>query len=261
MTELKVLDLDASNLESAPCCGVKNRSHPGRQLKNCWMQKQFAEGLRAKVLLSPDGRHCGYMEYLPGEKAWRGVEASGYLFIHCVWTFYRKYQGQGAASTLVESCVEEARQKRMNGVAVVARKGPWLAGPGLFEKQGFETVDTAPPDYELMVLKFRRSAKLPKFKGEWDRKLKSFGKGLIIVRSDQCPHIAKFAGEIAGVAENEFGIKPRIVELKTAEDAQNAPTPYAVFAVIQDGRLLADHQISRTRFRNIMRKVVTTGLV
>ena len=67
MTELKVLDLDASNLESAPCCGVKNRSHPGRQLKNCWMQKQFAEELGAKVLLTPDGRQCGYIEYLSGK--------------------------------------------------------------------------------------------------------------------------------------------------------------------------------------------------
>ncbi len=119
------------------------------------MQKQFAEGLRAKVLLTPDGRQCGYIEYLPGEDAWRGVEAGG-----------------------------------------------------------FETVDAAQPDYELMVLKFRRWAELPKFKGEWDRKLESFGKGLTIVRSDQCPHIAKFAGEIAGLAENEFGIKPRIVRVE-----------------------------------------------
>ena len=31
-----------------------------------------------------------------------------------------------------------------------------------------------------------------------------------------------------------------------------APTPYAVFSVIHNGRILADHQISRTRFRNIM---------
>ena len=28
-----------------------------------------------------------------------------------------------------------------------------------------------------------------------------------------------------------------------------------VFAVIYDGQLLADHQISRTRFRNIMNKL------
>jgi hypothetical protein len=52
-----------------------------------------------------------------------------------------------------------------------------------------------------------------------------------------------------------------VVDLESWSDAQNAPTPYAVFALIYNGRLLADHQISRTRFRNIMSKCVTSGLV
>lgn len=27
----------------------------------------------------------GFIEYLPGEHAWRAVHADGYLFIHCLW--------------------------------------------------------------------------------------------------------------------------------------------------------------------------------
>ncbi len=54
----------------------------------------------------------------------------------------------------------------------------------------------------------------------------------------------------------EYGLKPKIVELKTHKDAQDAPTPYAVFAIILDGKLLVDHQISRTRFRSVMKKVL-----
>ena len=50
-------------------------------------------------------------------------------------------------------------------------------------------------------------------------------------------------------------MKPRIVEIKSCRQAQNAPTPYAVFAVLHDGRILADHQISLTRFRNIVKKL------
>jgi len=46
-----------------------------------------------------------------------------------------------------------------------------------------------------------------------------------------------------------------VVDLESWSDAQNAPTPYAIFALIYNGRLLADHQISRTRFRNIMKEV------
>lgn len=79
--------------------------------------------------------------------------------------------------------------------------------------------------------------------------------GLTIVRSDQCPHIAKFADEIAESAEREYGLTPRIVEIKSHREAQNAPTPFGVFAILYKGEIVADHQISRTRFRNIMRRV------
>jgi hypothetical protein len=143
----------------------------------------------------------------------------------------------------------------MHGVAVVARDGPWLAGAALFQKSGFEVVDTAPPDYQLLAWKLNLSSVNPAFKGGWERKLKRYNRGLTIIHANQCPHVAKFASEIAEAAEREYGLKPRVVELKTHTEAQNAPTPYAVFAVIHNGRLLADHQISRTRFRNIMKKV------
>jgi hypothetical protein len=143
----------------------------------------------------------------------------------------------------------------MNGVAALAREGPWLAGAGLYRANGFEEVESAPPDYRLLVRKFNPAAPNPCFQGEWDKKLKRYSRGLTIIRSSQCPHIAKFADDVAASAEVDYGIKPKIVELRSASEAQAAPTPYAVFAVIHNGRVLADHQISRTRFRNIMRKL------
>jgi hypothetical protein len=156
---------------------------------------------------------------------------------------------------MVEACVEDAKRAGMSGVAAIARDGPWLAGPALYLANGFTVVDQAPPDYQLLVRKLVPSAANPAFKGDWERKLKRYGQGLTIIRSNQCPHIAKFAGEIARSAETEYGLKPKIVELKSARQAQNAPTPYAVFSVIYNGRLLADHQVSRSRFRNLMRKL------
>jgi len=258
MTNLPVLvDLDPANVETLPCCGVKSLAHEGRCEKVRWMRTHFPKGLRAKVLLTPDKRQCGYVECLPGEYAWRAVDAPGYLFIHCVWTFYKRYQRRGLGGAMVQACVEQARQAGMHGVAAMAREGPWLAGTALFLANGFEVVDSAPPDYRLLVRKLNPAAPNPAFKGDWERKLKRYAKGLTIIRSRQCPHIAKFAGEIAETAESEYGIKPRMVELQSHREAQDAPTPYAVFAVIYNGRILADHQISRTRFRNIMRKITT----
>ena len=144
----------------------------------------------------------------------------------------------------------------MLGVAVIARDRPWLADSRIFLKNGSEVVDAAPPDYQLLVKRFRKSAPAPRFKGDWDKRLRKLGKGLTIIRADQCPHTAKFADEIAEMARTTYGIKPRTVELKTPRDARSAPTPYATFAIVYDGQLLADHQISRRRFGNIMDKLL-----
>ena len=52
-------------------------------------------------------------------------------------------------------------------------------------------------------------------------------------------------------------LEPRRVVLRSFREAQNAPTPYSVFSVIHDGTALSDHQISKTRFRNIMKRQLT----
>jgi len=137
----------------------------------------------------------------------------------------------------------------------MVRDGPWMADRRLFLANGFEVVDTAPPDYQLLARRFNAGGATPAFKKDWTRKLSRYKRGLTIIRSSQCPHIAKFAADIAETAKNEYHIAPTVIELKSFSDAQQAPTPYAVFALIHNGQLLADHQISRTRFRNIMNKL------
>jgi len=251
----RLVNVDATTFDTLPCCGIKDRAHPGRHEKYCWLQANAEFGLHAKELLAPDGEPCGYIEYLPGEFAWRGVDARGYMFIHCVWISSKRHQRKGWGSVLVEACLEDAKKVGMSGAAVMVRDGPWLADRRLFLANGFEPVDTAPPDYQLLVKKFDRGAANPAFKKGWDQKLAKWDRGLILIRSSQCPHIAKFATEIAQAAEEDYGIVPKVVDLKSWREAQEAPTPYAVFALIYNGRLLADHQISRTRFHNIMRKL------
>jgi GNAT superfamily N-acetyltransferase len=253
----RLIDVDAETFDSLPCCGIKSPSHPGRREKCCWLRDNAQFGLRAKAILAPDGKPGGYIEYVPGEFAWRGVNARGFLFIHCVWIQVKQYQRKGWGSILVNACIEEAKKADLSGVAVMVREGPWMAGRRLFLANGFVPVDSAPPDYELLAHRFDTRAEAPSFRKDYGRKLAQYGSGLTIIRSSQCPHIAKFAAEIAETAKNEYQIEPAVVELKSWRDAQQAPTPYAVFSVILNGRLLADHQISRTRFRNIMNKLVS----
>ena len=251
---LQVVEVTPERLGQLPCCGVKNTAHEGHRAKTAWLEEYLPRGLRARILLTEDNRQCGYIEYLPGEQAWRGVDAAGYMFIHCIWTFYKKYQHRGNAVRLVQACVDDARRAKMRGVAVVARKKPWLASGDLFVKCGFEVVDTAPPDYELLALKFRRNTPNPKLLPIPDNRPESYGSGLTIIRANQCPHAVKFAREIGEVAEREFQLKPKHVLLKSYQNARNAPTSYAVFSVILDGKVISDHQISKTRFRNLMKK-------
>ena len=250
----RLIDVDSSTFDSLPCCGIKDRSHPGRLEKYCWLCDNAKSGLRAKAIPGPGGKPGAYIEYIPGEFAWRGVNARGYLFIHCIW-IQTSVQRQGWGSLMVQACLDDARKSKMSGVAVMVREGPWMADRRLFQANGFVPVDSAPPDYELLAHKFNHRAASPTFQGDWDRKLARYGQGLTIIRSSQCPHIAKFAGDIAEAARKEYRIEPKLVELKSGHEAQQAPTPYAVFSLILDGRLLADHPISRTRFRNIMNKL------
>lgn len=257
MTEqIKMVDVNLENMSESPCCGIKNTEHKGFKQKANWLKTHFKKGFKAKVLYTEDNRQLGYIEYIPGQYAWRAVEADGYMFIHCLWTYWKKYKRKGYGKLLIQAAVDDAKKAKMRGVAVVARKRPWLAKSDIFLKNDFEVVDTAPPDYELLAKKFSKSAPDPKFKDNWGEKLKEYSQGLTIIRAEQCPHSAKFADDIADAAKNIYKLKTRIVELQTYKNAQNAPTPFAVFAIIYNGQILADHQISRTRFENIMKKVL-----
>lgn len=254
--EISIIEVTPENLYASVCCGIKDVEHEGHVLKAKWLEDYLDKGLKAKILFTADERQFGYIEYLPGEYAWRAVEAGGYLFIHCLWTFYKKYQKKGYGKRLIQSCIDDAKKAKMKGAAVVTRKRPWLANSDIFLKHGFEIVDTAPPDYELLVFKFKKSAVNPRFKGQWDEKVKKYGKGMTIIWAHQCPHTIRFANKIIDMAKNSYGLNPKIVELKTHQDAQEAPTPYAAFAIIYEGRLIADHQVSASRFENIMKKIL-----
>lgn len=256
-SHVRIIDVTADRLLQLPCCGITNIAHEGHVAKRSWLKRYLNKGLRARVLIGDDGRQCGYIEYAPGEYAWRAVNASGYMFINCVWTFYRKYQRQGHAKRLVRDCINDADKAGMRGVAVVARRKPWLAGSDLFLKCGFEVVDSAPPDFELLVFRIRGDEPLPRFRRISKPALRKWARGLIIIRSDQCPHTVKFAREISESAATEFGFDPNVVRITSARQARSAPTPYAAFSVIHNGRLLADHQISRTRFRSVMKKALS----
>lgn len=127
-----------------------------------------------------------------------------------------------------------------------------MAGKDLFLKNEFKSVASAKPSYELMVKTLKKGA-LPKFKG-WEEQLSKY-QGLNIIYTNQCPWVARSIKELREIAK-EKSLKLNVTELKNAKEAQNAPSIYATFNLIYNGKLLVDHYISSKRFLNIINKEI-----
>jgi len=256
MGKIEIIDTNADNILEYGVCGYKNIKREGYPEKIEWLKDRFPEGMKIKTLYSDEDGTQGMIEYIPGKYCWRPVEASGYMFIHCIFVgFKRAYKGKGYGTLLVDECLKDAEKGNMGGVAVVTRKGSFMAGKEIFVKNGFEVVDKASPDFELLVKKLNKKAPPPKFKGDWKKRLSQYGKGLTIIRADQCPYSVKNVREITETAEKVYNIKPNIIELKNCQEAQNSPCPFGTFCIVYNGKVVAEAPISNTRFKNIMNKV------
>jgi hypothetical protein len=137
----------------------------------------------------------------------------------------------------------------MQGVAVVTRKGSFMAKKDIFLKKGFAVVDRAEPDFELLALKFNKEAKNPSFKR---MDLQGYDKGLTVVRSPQCPYSEKNVKAILETAKKQ-GLETRLVELQDADAAQHSPCAFGTFCILYNGKILSYHPISNARFENIMK--------
>ncbi|MBI5060237.1 GNAT family N-acetyltransferase [candidate division KSB1 bacterium] len=247
---VSVVDLTLENIPELGLFCVTNPKHEGYQAKLKWLEQRFAEGLKLKLVVpAGGGKPLGFIEYVPGEFAWRAVAASDYLFIHCIWVYPRIHLGKGYGSLLVKTCIEDARARNRAGVAVIAGDTPWLPDRRLFQKNGFALVETS-EHYELWALALKH-AKPPRIL-DWKSARDQTG-ALTLACANQCPYSAKAMLDLRATAEST-GAALRVKELKSAAAAQAAPSGYGVFSLTCEGRLLADHYISGTRFRNILRQ-------
>jgi len=249
MREYEIIDTNAESIGGCSFCGYKDANSLGHRRKTDWLKERYAEGLRFKVLRSRRFGDIGMIEYALGNHAWRPVEAEGYLVIHCLMVNGR-HKGKGLGALLLDSCLSDAKKSKCRGVAVVTSSDSFMAESGLFIKAGFVCVERFPP-YELLVKKLKKAAPDPRFIVEREQLLRRYKKGLTILAADQCPMVPKWVEEIAEVAR-ALGLKPKVVRIKSAKASRELPTPYGMFSIIYDGRLIAERPVSATRFTNIM---------
>ncbi len=256
----EIITVDAGNVDRLGFfCYMSKPKAPGYQQKRDWLMARFAEGLRIKMLHETGGRTVGFIEYLPGEYAWRAVHAAGYTVIHCLWVVGQG-KGKGHGTRLLQDCLADARAEGQHGVVMVASDRVWLAGKELFLRNGFAQVDQAPPSFQLLVHRFGDAdsaggtfrAPDPSFPTDWAARQARCGDGLTVIRTPQCPYIENATAELLRFAA-ERSIPARAVELTTAQEVQaQSPSPYGTFGIVRDGQLFSYHYLCRKELEKLL---------
>jgi hypothetical protein len=159
-------------------------------------------------------------------------------------------KGKGIGSYLIQQCEADAKKNNKSGICAMSSDGPWIANKTLYEKNNFIVTEKL-DRFELMVKSYDPQAKSPEFL-DWTIEQQKYI-GWHLVYSDQCPWHEKSITDIKQSAADN-GIKLTVRKLLTSKEAQNAPSGFGTFSLIKDGKLLADHYISRTRFENMLKK-------
>jgi len=255
-SEYQIIDLNEINIDKyGAFCQQSKKKTKGYKEKFEWIKERFKEGLHLKLLLVNEGakrgfRAKGFIEYILGENAWRGVNAKGYMFIHCIWVV-GKNKGHGYGTKLLQMCLDDA--KGMHGVAVMTGEKVWLPKKDLFVKNGFEKVDSMPPYFELYAKRFSKKAPLPKFNPIPKSRLKKYVSGITVFKSNQCSYVSGYASLVAEIAK-QAGVPWRIVQIESCKEAQNNVYPYGTFCVLLNGKVLTYRSIGRKELLDCLSK-------
>lgn len=253
-TKYEIKTVDAGNVdETGFFCYMSKRKALGYKQKREWLDARFAEGMKIKILHEIGGRDTAFIEYIPGEYAWRAVHAKGYMFIHCLWVV-GKGKGKGYGKILIEECIKDAHAQKMKGVAILTSDQTWLVGKEIFQHNGFAEVDSAPPSFHLMATSFKSQceAGLPQ---NWEERARAFGPGLTVTRTAQCPYLENATNAVLDYAKGR-NIKAKAVEFKTAREVQEqAPSAYGVFGTVLDGKFLAYTYLLPKDFEKLMLEI------
>jgi L-amino acid N-acyltransferase YncA len=250
--EVRLVSISKENLNEYPevVCFINPKNQYFGQ-KIAWIRQRLDEGLRIKLLYVPEKkRAAGFIEYIPGEFAWRAVSAYRYMFIHCLYVYPNENKNKGLGKLLIDCCIEDALKNSFKGVAAVASKGAFMANSSIFLKNGFRPIETDNSGNELLVYSFEKDEL---HEASINHCRSDQYQGLHIIYTKQCPWVSRMIEEvISSDLANRLNIQ--VTELTTAQQAQHAPSLYTTFNLIYNGRLLADRYISLTRFNNILKK-------
>ena len=249
MNKVNILSITPKNVSEKGVYCIKNKEAAGFQTKVEWCKNKGNEKLQLKIAINSQKKQIGFIEYIPAEFAWRPIDANNYMFIHCIAIFSKDARNKNLGSTLLKECETEAKHLGKFGVCVMTSNGAWMAEKKLFEKNGYFKVDEL-DRFELMAKKFGPQYISPKLIN-WKVQQKKY-KGWNLIYADQCPWHEKSVSDLKELA-SEYGINLKVKKIKTSAEAKKSPSGFGVFSLIRNGKLIEDHYLSKTRFKNILK--------
>lgn len=256
---MELIKVRHDNLEQEHiCCAIANQKDAQVMSKKSWLKERLDEGL---VFLKCKVRGKCFIEYIPAEYAWIPIDANGYMYIDCLWVSGR-FKGHGYSNLLLNKCIEDSREKGKEGLIILSskKKMGFLSDAEYMKYQGFETVDTASPYFELMCLAFNKDSHKPCFKNTV-KENKNMKKGFTLYYTHQCPFTAKYVPLLREMAQGR-NIDFQVVHIQTREEAQNAPTPFTTFSLFYNGKFVTHEILSEKKFEKILAdKPVDTSMI
>jgi len=240
-------NIDAEHI----CCAIGNdKENKARaQTKKDWLKERFDEGLVFKRL---DERGKVFIEYMPIETVWKPVEGKNYLVINCLWVS-GKFKGQGWSKKLLDECINDAKKQGKDGIAVVCadKVRPFLTDKKFYLKQGFQTVDTAFPYFELLALRFNETAEFPAFTKKAKEGKCNSKKDFYFVYSNQCVFMEEYASIFSSVIERN-GFSSEIKKLTSSVEAKKEGSPFGTFGVYYKGDFLTHELMTEDKFEKLI---------
>lgn len=242
------INLTIDNIdEEHVCCAIADKKHQnGVAVKKQWLKERISEGHTFRKL---NQKGKVFIEYAPLESAWVPVLGDNYLFVYCLWVS-GSFKGKGYAKELMEYCIADAKQKGKSGIAILSskKKKPFLADKKFMLKYGFEVVDTAGEEYELLALSF--DGNKPTF-AENVKKMAIDDKRLTIYYGMQCPYIPNCMVQVEDYCRNN-NIPLNTIAVDTLEKAKTLPGVFNNYAVFYKGAFVTSQLLNETYLKRML---------
>lgn len=245
---MNVIKIDKDNIDKEHiCCSLGNdsKSKKRAKIKKEWLKERFNDELVFKKF---NERGKMFIEYMPIEKVWKPIIGENYFVINCLWVS-GKYKDRGLGKQLLGEIIDDAENQEKDGIVVVTSKNstPFLTEKSFFKKFGFEMVDTAPPYFELLVLKLNIKARSPIFSKNAKQGICAKKNGFTIIYSNQCPFIEDSIKNLTKVLKNKK-FSYDVIKLDNYKDAQQMGSPFGTLGIYYNGKLMTHEPKTEKKF-------------